>query len=189
MGALTDVLRVETVETVVDPVLDLALRAAHEWAPDAQRAELEAQLHDHRPPPGRLRRVPAVGPARAGPYGVGRRTTSTRLRDEAGDDVDLQWYVLQRRAELGDVDADAVQALEDRDPDPDAWVRALRVRASSPSAEAKEEAWNAVVVERTVPIQSARLVGADFWRPGQDEVLAPYLDRYLEALPSCTRAG
>jgi len=63
------------------------------------------------------------------------------------------------------------------------------VRASSPVAEAKEQAWNAVVVDRTVPIQSARQVGADFWRPGQDEVLAPYLDRYLEALPTLHEGG
>ncbi|MBL0747698.1 aminopeptidase N [Nocardioides baculatus] len=188
VGALTDVLRVETVETVVDPVLDLALRAVHEWAPDAQRAELEAQLTTT------ARHLVDSGTSRQSALRVLARTASgtdevDRLRDEAGDDVDLQWYLLQRRAELGDLDADAVRALEDRDPDPDAWVRALRVRASSPSAEAKEEAWNAVVVERTVPIQSARLVGADFWRPGQDEVLTPYLDRYLEALPTFHEGG
>jgi aminopeptidase N len=179
---------VETVETVVDPVLDLALRAVHEWAPDAQRAELEAQLTTT------ARHLVDSGTSRQSALRVLARTASgtdevDRLRDEAGDDVDLQWYLLQRRAELGDLDADAVRALEDRDPDPDAWVRALRVRASSPSAEAKEEAWNAVVVERTVPIQSARLVGADFWRPGQDEVLTPYLDRYLEALPTFHEGG
>src|SRR5699024_6887309 len=87
------------------------------------------------------------------------------LRAEAGDDLDLQWYVLQRRAELGEVDTDAVLALQERDPDPDAWVRALCVRASSPFAEAKEEAWRAMV-ERTAPIQSALTVSSAFWRPG-----------------------
>ena len=111
-----------------------------------------------------------------------------RLREEAGDDVDLQWYVLQRRAELGDLDAAAVQALQDRDPDPDAWIRALTVRASSPSAEAKEEAWTALV-ERTVPVQSARVVGPAFWRPGQDEVLAPYAERFIEAVPMLHEGG
>jgi aminopeptidase N len=111
-----------------------------------------------------------------------------RLREQAGDDIDLQWYVLQRRAELGEVDAAAVQALQERDPDPDAWVRALCVRASSPSAEAKEEAWTALV-ERTAPIQTARTVSTAFWRPGQDEVLAPYAERFVEALPTLHEGG
>ena len=83
---------------------------------------------------------------------------------------------------------DAVRSLEDRDPDPDAWVRALRVRASSPVAEAKEEAWTKVV-GRDVPIQSAGHVAAALWRPGQEEVLAPFLDRYLEALPTLHEGG
>ena len=110
------------------------------------------------------------------------------VREQAGDDLDLQWYVLQRRAELGVVDADAVAALQERDPDPDAWIRALCVRASSPSAEAKEEAWTALV-ERTAPIQAAHTVSAAFWRPGQDDVLAPYAERYVEALPTLHEGG
>ena len=112
----------------------------------------------------------------------------TRVREEAGDDIDLAWYVLERLAELGELDAEAVRALQERDPDPDSWVRALCVRASSPSAEAKEEAWTAVV-DRTVPVQSARTVGPAFWRPGQDDVLAPYAARYLEALPTLHEGG
>ena len=108
--------------------------------------------------------------------------------EQADGDVDLTWYVLQRRAELGEVDTDAVQALQERDPDPDAWIRALCVRVSSPSAEVKDEAWRAMV-ERTVPVQSARSVSNAFWRPGQDEVLAPYADRYLEALPVLHEGG
>jgi aminopeptidase N len=44
-------------------------------------------------------------------------------------------------------------------------------------------------VERTVPVQSARTVTSALWRPGQEEVLAPYADRYLEALPSLHEGG
>jgi aminopeptidase N len=111
-----------------------------------------------------------------------------RVRTTAGDDIDLEWYVLQRRAELGDLDLDAVEALQERDPDPDAWVRALCVKAASPLAEAKEEAWTAVV-DRSVPVQSARVVALTFWRPGQEDVLAPYAQRYLEALPTLHEGG
>jgi aminopeptidase N len=187
VGALTDVLGVETVETVVEPCLELALTAAQKWAPESERVGLEAQVA------ATARHLVDSGVSRQAALRALARTASgeddlARVSEEAGDDVDLEWYVLERRAELGEVDTDAVQALQERDPDPDAWVRALCVRASSPSAEAKAEAW-AAVVDRTVPVQSARTVAAAFWRPGQEDVLAPYAERYLEALPTLHEGG
>ena len=187
VGALTDVLSVETVETVAEPCLELALTAAQRWSPEAERVGLEAQVA------AAARHLIDEGVSRHSALRTLARTAAdeerlAQLREQAGDDLDLQWYVLQRRAELGEVDADAVQALQARDPDPDAWIRALCVRASSPSAEAKEEAWTALV-ERTAPIQTAHTVAAAFWRPGQDEVLAPYAERYLAALPTLHDGG
>ncbi|GAA1449508.1 aminopeptidase N [Mycobacterium cookii] len=187
VGALTDVLRVETVETVAEPCLELALQAARRWAPESERASLEAQVA------AAARQMVDTGVSRQAALRALAGTATgeddlATVRELAGDDLDLQWYVLERRAELGEVDTDAVQALQERDPDPDAWVRALAVRASSPSAEAKDEAWTAVV-GRTVPIQAARTVAAAFWRPGQDPVLAPYPARYLEALPTLHEGG
>ena len=187
VGALTDVLPVETVETVAEPCLELALTAAQKWAPESERVGLEAQVA------ATARHLVDSGVSRQAALRALARTASgegdlARVREEAGDDVDLEWYVLERRAELGELDAEAVQALQERDPDPDAWVRALCVRASSPFAEAKEEAWTAVV-DRTVPVQSARTVAAAFWRPGQEDVLAPYAERYLEALPTLHEGG
>ncbi|NYE37648.1 aminopeptidase N [Nocardioides cavernae] len=187
VGALTDVLQVEQVESVVEPCLGLALVAAQLWAPESVRGDLEAQVATA------ARRLADAGTSRQAALRALARTALgdddlAAVREEAGDDLDLQWYVLQRRAELGDLDAEAVRALEERDPDPDAWIRALTVRAGSPSAEAKEEAWTAMV-ERTVPAQSARVVGPAFWRPGQDEVLAPYAERFLEVLPRLHDGG
>ena len=187
VGAITDVLSVETVETVVDPCVDLALSAAQQWAPESERAGLEARVATA------ARHLVDAGVSRQTALRALVRTAAGEgdldaLLDEVGDDIDLQWYALERRAQLGTVDADAMQALEDRDPDPDAWVRTLRVRASSPFADAKEEAWTQVV-DRTVPVQSARVVAAALWRPGQERVLAPFLDRYLEALPSLHEGG
>ena len=187
VGAFTDVLRVETVETVAEPCLELALTAAQRWAPEHERVGLEAQVA------AAARRLVDSGVSRHAALRALARTAVgeedlAALREEVGDDLDLQWFLLQRRAELGDVDTAAVQDLQDRDPDPDAYVRALCVRASSPSAEAKEEAWTALV-DRTVPIQTARSVSAAFWRPGQDRVLAPYAERYLEALPTLHEGG
>ena len=187
VGALTDVLSVETVETVAEPCLGLALTAAQRWAPEAERVGLEAQVA------AAARHLMDAGVSRQSALRTLAQTAAgeedlAELCEQAGDDLDLQWYVLQRRAELGEVDTHAVQALQARDPDPDAWIRALCVRASSPSAEAKEEAWTALV-ERTAPIQAAHSVSAAFWRPGQDAVLAPYAGRYIEALPTLHEGG
>jgi aminopeptidase N len=187
VGAFADVLSVETVETVAEPCLGLALAAAQRWAPESERVGLEAQVA------AAARRMVEAGVSRHTALRTLARTAAgeedlAALRDQVGDDVDLQWFVLQRRAELGTVDTDAVQALQERDPDPEAWVRALRVRASAPTPEAKEEAWTALV-ERTAPIQTAYSVSEAFWRPGQDEVLAPYAERYLEALPTLHEGG
>ena len=44
VGAFADVLSVETVETVAEPCLELALTAAQRWAPEAERVALEAQV-------------------------------------------------------------------------------------------------------------------------------------------------
>ncbi|UFN45426.1 aminopeptidase N [Nocardioides okcheonensis] len=187
VGALTDVVRVETVETVAEPCLQLALTAAQQWAPDAERAGLEARVADA------ARGLLGSGIARQTALRTLARTATgdddlAAVLAAADGDVDLEWYVLQRRAELGEVDAAAVAALEERDPDPDSWVRALCVRASSPSPEAKDEAWTALV-ERRVPIQAARTVGPALWRPGQDDVLAPYAERFLAALPTLHEGG
>ena len=187
VGAFTDVLSVETVETVAEPCLELALTAAQRWAPELERVGLEAQVA------AAARHLVNQGVSRHSALRTlaltakGEEDLAT-LREQAGDDLDLQWYVLQRRAELGKVDTDALQALQERDPDPDAWIRALCVRTSSPSAEAKEEAWTALV-ERSASIQTAHTVAAAFWRPGQDEVLAPYAERYIEALPTLHKGG
>ena len=187
VGALADVLRVETVETVAEPCLELALSAAQRWAPESERVDLEAQVA------AAARRLMDAGVSRHSALRTLARTATgdddlATLRQQAGDDLDLQWYALARRAELGEVDTDAVHALLERDPDPDAWVRALCVRASSPSSEAKDEAWTAMI-ERTVPIQNTYAVAYALWRPGQDAVVAPYAERYVEAIPTLHDGG
>jgi aminopeptidase N len=111
------------------------------------------------------------------------------LQAEAGEDVDLQWRALVRKSTFGgDAEAEA-ESLLARDPDPDAKYRVLAVRAARPDAEAKAAAWQAMAVDRAVPIGSMNQVGAAFWRPGQDDVLAPYAQRYLDLLPELQRGG
>ena len=90
-----------------------------------------------------------------------------------------------RNAELGKRDDDAVARLLERDADPDAGVKRLKVLAASPDEEAKETVWRAFFVDYSVPASRDTLeLGAIFWRPEQSELLAAYTHRYLKELPS-----
>ena len=72
VGALTDVLSVETVETVAEPCLELALTAAQQWAPESERRRPRGAGGRRGTSPGGRRGVAALGAAHAGPDG-GRR--------------------------------------------------------------------------------------------------------------------
>ena len=191
---VTSVLARETGDTVIEPYLGLAVDAAQRWAPDAQRAELGAT-------------VAAV--CRRLAQDPGRRQVALRafarcaadfddvawLQEQAGDDVDLQWRALIRKAELGGEAAfshglaDETARLQERDPDPDSWVRELTVRAATPNTGEKEAVWQKVVVDHAVPIGVIGPLMSAFWRPGQDALLAPYARRYLTLLPELDRGG
>ncbi|MFJ3226014.1 aminopeptidase N [Streptomyces sp. NPDC086783] len=192
---VTAVLGAETSDAVIEPYLALAADIADLWAPERRRPELTAlvaaacrRLAGH---PGR-RQVALRGLA---------RTATTPddlswLRAQAGDDVDLRWRLLTRRAELAAPDEDfddawaaEISGLLDRDPDPDAWIRALTVRAARPDAAAKAEVWQRLVEDRTVPFAAVGPVATAFWRPGQDALLAPYARRYLDLVPGFARGG
>ncbi|MGW7423337.1 aminopeptidase N [Streptomyces sp. NPDC054813] len=185
---LTAVLAAETSDAVIEPLLALVTNIAELWAPDADRPALtEAvaracrQLADD---PGR-RQVALRGLARTA---TGAEDLAW-LRDQAGDDVDLRWRALVREAALGGDVTTETAALLERDPDPDAWVRALTVRAAVPDPAAKAEVWQRLAVDRTVPVQSVGAVAAAFWRPGQDALLAPYAEHYLAAIPQLDQGG
>ncbi|MER6423752.1 aminopeptidase N [Streptomyces sp. NPDC001137] len=185
---ITAVLAAETSDAVIEPYLMLAGNIAELWAPPGERARLTAAVtrtcRDLAADPGR-RRVALRGLARTA-------TTAEDLawlREQAGTDVDLHWRALVRAAELGeDVTSEAALLLE-RDPDPDAWIRALTVRAAVPDAAAKAEVWQKLVVDRTVPVSAVGQVAAAFWRPAQDDLLSPYTRRYLEAVPHLHQGG
>ncbi len=185
---ITAVLVAETSDAVIEPCLTLAANIAELWAPEAERAGMTAEV-------AAACRHLAADPGRrqVALRGLARTATSPDdlawLREQAGDDVDLHWRALVREAELGgDVSSEAALLLE-RDRDPDAWVRALTVRAALPDPAAKAEVWQKLVEDRAVPVHSVGQVAAAFWRPAQEALLAPYTRRYLEAIPQLHRGG
>jgi aminopeptidase N len=189
LGCVLGVLGTERSPGVVEPFLALSLRAAELWTrPAAVPAQLErladvaAQLAgepEHR--------VPALRTLAAS---ASSEEHLALLDEAAADDVDLTWRVLVRRAALGSYDADAAAALQERDPDPDAWVRALGVRTARPEEESKAEAWAELFERRSVPSGSSTVSVANaFWRPEQHELLVPWAHRYLDEVDRVSGGG
>ena len=183
------VLAGERSPSLVESCLNLALEVAQRWTP---YAEIPVQLE-------RLA-VMAAGladdPEHATPALRTLAATATsdehfaRLDAAARDDNDLAWRVATRRAALGRYDEPAVEALLERDPDPDATMRALAVRAAQPDPAAKDDAWVHLFDKRDIPNGPLLATMARaFWQPLQDDVLAAYSDRFLEAIPSLAGGG
>ncbi|WP_213452573.1 aminopeptidase N [Rhizomonospora bruguierae] len=185
---LAGVLARETSDWVIEPYAALACDIAELWSPPAERAGLIATVAEAcrrlADAPDR-RRVALRALART----AGNLDEIAWLQSRSGDDVDLQWRTLTRRAQLGADTSAEVAALLERDPDPDAWVQALTVRAAIPDAAEKREVWQRLAVDHAVPISSVRQVTAAFWSPGQDDLLAPYAGSYLELVPGLGRGG
>ena len=188
LDAITSLVATEPSPAVVESLLERGRQVAELWAPLTEIPGLLARLaasaaaladSPHRTPALRTLAATAVS-----------ETDFATLDAASGDDVDLAWRVLARRAELGEgVDAE-VAALEQRDPDPEARFSALAVLAAMDDADAKAEVWQALMVDRSVPAGTPRgMVVGRFWRPQQTAVLAPYPAAYLAALDDFGSAG
>ena len=185
--SLAGVIRAETTQSLLEPFVDLAITAAEWWAPDAARELLLRELAD----------VCLELGARSGDRAVALRglartaVTSTQLEalEAAADTADLRWRTLIRLAQHDAAPEAAIIDTEAADPDPDAWVRALAVRAARPSAADKDRTWQALVVDKVVPVAAFSAVAQAFWRPDQADLLAPYAHRYLDLLPDMGRHG
>ncbi len=94
-------------------------------------------------------------------------------------DQDLRWTLLSRLAGLGRADEAAIAAEERADGSVSGQERAAGARAARPTAEAKAEAWRLAVDEDTIPNAQQGAICLGFWQRYQDEVLEPYVERYL----------
>ena len=96
-------------------------------------------------------------------------------------DQDLRWVLLTHLARLGRADDGRIEAELQRDRTISGQEHAAAARAARPTAEAKAEAWHAAVVDPETPNETQRSIVLSFQRAGQNDVLAPYLEKYLEA--------
>jgi len=155
-------------------------------------------------PAGSLQRMHAAALAKVGttPAGsehqlaalrmaISTSTDPTELRgwlattpDGIDLDVDLRWRVLVRLAALGATDAAELDAALAEEPDAVSRVEHMRARVSLPTAEAKERAWSVFTGTLDVANYELEAAGLGMWRGGQEELLAPYVDRYFDDLPA-----
>jgi aminopeptidase N len=95
-------------------------------------------------------------------------------------DTDLRWTLLGALARNGRIGADEVDSELARDDTIAGREHAAAVLAMVPTAEAKARAWTDAVIRDDVPNETQRSIAIAFHQRGQDEVLAPYRDKYLE---------
>ncbi|MFJ2760673.1 aminopeptidase N [Streptomyces prasinus] len=97
-------------------------------------------------------------------------------------DTELRWAFVQRLAAVGRYDESEITAEYERDKTAAGERHAATARAARPSEEAKAEAWASVVESDKLPNALQEAVIAGFVQTDQRELLAPYTDRYFEAL-------
>jgi aminopeptidase N len=96
-------------------------------------------------------------------------------------DQDLRWVLLTHLARMGRADEARIAEELDRDRTISGKEHAAAARAARPTAEAKAEAWRLAVEDPDTPNETQRSIVLSFQRAGQRDVLAPYVERYLEA--------
>jgi aminopeptidase N len=96
-------------------------------------------------------------------------------------DTDLRWTLLKGLARSGRAEADRIAEELSRDNTISGQENAAAARAMRPTAAAKEEAWEIAMVRDDVPNETQRNVVLAFMQPGQEEVLAPYVEKYFDA--------
>ncbi len=96
-------------------------------------------------------------------------------------DQDMRWVFLTGLAAAGRADEARIVEELASDNTISGQERAAGARAARPDADAKAAAWELAVVSGETPNETQRSIALGFMRAGQDEVLAPYVDRYLEA--------
>ncbi|MFT4010773.1 MAG: aminopeptidase N [Nocardioidaceae bacterium] len=93
---------------------------------------------------------------------------------------DLRWTLLRALAAGGRVADAEIDAELARDNTISGQEKAAAARAVIPTAEAKAAAWTAAVLREDVPNETMRQITMAFQVAGQENLLEPYIAKYLE---------
>ena len=96
-------------------------------------------------------------------------------------DTDLRWAMVIGLARAGAADEARIDEELERDRTISGQEHAAAARASRPDADAKARAWTDLVANPDTPNETHRSIAASFMRHGQEDLLEPYVEKYLEA--------
>jgi aminopeptidase N len=179
---------------VVATLLEQARTAAELYAPDGT-ALLDALAGASgaaawaAPPGGDLQlvRLRAFAAAARGPVhvpAVAAVLDGSAVPPGAAVDAELRWHLVECLAALGEMGEEEIAAELARDDTAAGRLHALTARASLPDADAKRRVWESVTGDASLSNHESGALAAGFWRCGQDELLRPYVDRYVSELPA-----
>ncbi|MGW0247732.1 aminopeptidase N [Nocardia goodfellowii] len=103
-------------------------------------------------------------------------------------DTDLRWRLVTALAAAGEIDADGLEtpfidAELERDPTAAGKRQAAAAATARPQAAVKEQAWNTVMNDDSLPNITARSIVGGFAPAGQGDLLHAYTDRYFTDVP------
>ncbi|OKI91929.1 aminopeptidase [Streptomyces sp. CB01249] len=104
-------------------------------------------------------------------------------------DTELRWAFVERLAATGRADEKVIEAEYQRDRTAAGERHAATARAARPTAQAKAEAWAAVVESDTTPNAVHQAVITGFVQSDQRELLAPYTEKYFAAVKDIWESG
>ena len=104
-------------------------------------------------------------------------------------DTDLRWRLVQALAAAGEIDADGLETpFIDAEVEADKTAAGRRQGAAAatarPQAAVKEQAWDKVMTDDSIPNITVRAIIAGFAPAGQGELLAPFVQRYFDEVPA-----
>jgi len=173
---------------VVETLLEQATKAAGFYAPPAEQDALFARIArdcwEADVVPGsdlQLVRVRAAVQATSDTALLQGLLAGTGVPSGLVVDDELRWHVVRRAAALGALDELAIGRELAADHTASGQLQAEGALAALPEADIKARSWEALAGGGLTNAQ-VRAMGGAFWQRGQEQLLSPYVDRYLEAL-------
>ncbi|SNC63012.1 aminopeptidase N [Kytococcus aerolatus] len=100
------------------------------------------------------------------------------------EDDDFRWLAVRRLAELGALDGE-LELMAEHDGSLSGRLAALQARAAQPDTESKDWAWGELAGRESGRSNYERnSLAQGFWASGGAELLAPYVERYLQEIPA-----
>jgi aminopeptidase N len=102
-------------------------------------------------------------------------------------DLDLRWRLVRRLTQLGATDRSQLDARLEEERRAESQVHHAWCAAALASDEAKTWAWRRFRGEDDVPNHELEATGLGFWQTGQDDLLAPYVERFFAEIAGTVR--